>query len=106
MKLVSMKRSDDDAEGMAYPGINRFGYGLCLCLDEDQCEALGISKALRPGTQVSIKAIGIVTRATESLESDGDDSGNDVSLSIQVTDLGMEAQGRTSNAASILYGAN
>ena len=105
MKLVSMKREAADY-GMECPGVSRFGYGLMINLDEAQCEALGLSKALRPGTQVSVKAIGIVTSATERLERDGDDVGTDISLSIQLTDLGMEPQGKLSDAAAILYGAD
>jgi len=103
MKLVSMKREEGDY-GMECPGVSRFGYGLMINLDEDQCEALGIAKAIRPGTQVSIKGLGIVVRASECLESDGDDAGPDISLSIQITDLGMEQLGKKSDAAAMLYG--
>lgn len=99
-----MKREADDMAyasewtPAAYPG------GLCLYLDEDQCEALGISKALKAGTQITLQAKAIVTSATESLERDGDDPGNDVSLSLQITDLGVNVGAVVRNAAALLYG--
>ena len=100
MKLVNMKSDTDDGSSASYP------YGLCLYLSEDQCEALGISKALKPGTQLTISAKAIVTSATESLERDGDDKGNDVSLNVQITDLGVQANGVVRNAAAELYGTD
>ena len=102
MKIVNMKSDTDDSvseyKPPTYPG------SLCLYLDEDQCEALGISKALTPGTQLTLSALALVVSATESLERDGDDAGNDVSLSIQITDLGIEVSGTARNAAAELYG--
>lgn len=104
MQLVNLKADSDDAQPeMAY-GSAKYGYGLCLSLNEDQCELLGISKALTAGTKVNIQAVGIVVSATESVERDGDDKGNDVSLQVQITDMGMEAGQVLRNAAAILYG--
>ncbi|WP_369952275.1 capsid staple protein [Ralstonia syzygii] len=102
-KMVSMKREADD---LAYSEWTPAAYpcGLCLYLDEEQCEALGIDKALKAGTQVTLQAKAIITSATESLERDGDDKGSDVSLSLQITDLGVTVQGVLRNAADVLYG--
>jgi len=105
MKLTSMKKEQDDNGAMAYCCSEKFGYGLTLYLDEDQCEALGISKALKAGTQVTLQAVAIVTSATESLERDGDDKGTDVSLSLQITELGLTANGTLKNADKLLYGS-
>lgn len=84
--------------------MERYGYGLRIYLDCDACEALGIGKALRAGTQVKIQATAVVVSSTESLESDGDDAGNDISLSLQITDMGLEAGAVLRNAAAVLYG--
>lgn len=84
MALVSMK-SDESSEMEYKP--NPYGYGLTLHLNDDQCEALGIKEPLRAGSQVSIKAIAYVANITESVEQDGDDTGNDVSMCLQITDL-------------------
>ena len=98
MKLTSMKR---ETESDMCCDMNRYGYGLQINLDDDQCEALGISKAISVGTKVSIQAQGIVNRSGECLESDG----KGVNVSVQITDLGMAMQGRESKAAEILYGS-
>lgn len=102
MKLINMK---SDPESTEVYGCNQYGYGLTLCLNEDQCEALGISKALKAGTQVTLQANAIVTSATESLERDGDDKGTDVNLSLQITELGLTTNGTLRNAANLLYGS-
>lgn len=104
MKLISMRKEQDDSGCSDYCMSEKYGYGLTLYLDEDQCEALGISKALKAGTQVMLQATAIVTSATESLERDGDDKGTDVSLSLQITELGVTVGGTLKNAAEILYG--
>ena len=103
MKLTSLKNAGDVDYCTPYTPPNYSG-GLCLWLSEDQCEALGITKALAAGTQVKIQAVGIVTTCTESVERDGDDAGPDISLSIQITDMGLEAVGKVRNAAEVLYG--
>lgn len=108
MALTSMKRESDD-EGLAYcPDYKmpNFPYGLNIYLDEDQCEKLGIAKALKAGTEVTITARAIVVSSTESLERDNDDKGNDVSLSLQITDMGVKAGGMVRNAAAELYGSD
>ena len=99
MKLTSMKR---ETESDMCCDMSRYGYGLQINLDDDQCEALGISKAMGVGTKVSIQAMGIVNRSGECLESEG----RGVTISVQITDLGMQGQGKASNAAQILYGGD
>ena len=48
-------------------------------------------------------ASAVVTSATERLEDDGDDKGNDVSLQVQITDMGCQVAGTMRNAAAELY---
>lgn len=103
MAMVSMKKDADEDLYPAYmPG--KYPGGLCLYIGEDQCEALGITTALKAGTEVSITAKGIVTSSTESVESDGDDKGSDVSLSVQITDMSLKSIGKVRDAAGELYG--
>lgn len=103
MKLVSLKNANDDATCTPMQ-MEQYGYGLRIYLNDDACEALGIVKALRAGTQVTLSAKAIVVSSTESVEDDGDGAGNDISLSLQITDLGLEAGTVLRNAAQILYG--
>lgn len=106
-KLTSMACDADD-EGLAYAPSYRmpnYPYGLCIYLDEDQCEKLGIGKALKAGTEVTITAKAIVCSSTESLSQELDEKGNDVSLSLQITDMGVTAGGVVRSAADMLYGS-
>lgn len=103
MKTVSMKSDSDEAMEASYGGQPTYPYGLCLHLDDDLCKKLGISKALKPGTVLTIQASAVVASATERLEDDGDDKGNDVSLQVQITDMGCQVAGTMRNAAAELY---
>ena len=107
MALTSMKRKAGEGLGCCpeYRPDN-YPYGLNIFLDTAQCEALGIGKALKAGTEVGVTARAIVVSSTESLERDGDDAGNDVSLTLQITDLSVKPQGMVRNAAAELYGAD
>ena len=103
MKLVNLKSSAE--EGCCSPmPMERYGYGLRIYLCDDDCEKLGITKAMRAGTEVTLQAKAIVVSATESLEADGDDKGNDISVSLQITDMGLSVGGVLRNAAATLYG--
>lgn len=93
MDLVSMKTDDS---GMADCAPNPYGYGLCLRLNDDQCEALGIKAPLAAGAVVTIQARAVVTEATARTEADGDDKGPDISLELQVTDMALKAGGERS----------
>ncbi|MFA6051555.1 MAG: capsid staple protein [Methylobacter sp.] len=104
MAMKSMKREADSDECCGGWTPSNYPGGLCLYLDEDQCEKLGLTKALKAGTQVTLTAKAVITSSTESLERDGDDKGTDVCLSLQITDLGVNAQGVMKNAAEMLYG--
>ena len=101
MKLTSMKREDEGGEYCCVDQ-NRYGYGLQINLYDDQCEALGISKAMAVGTKVSVQAMAIVVKSGECLEADG----KGVQISLQLTDLGLQAQGKASNAAQMIYGSD
>ena len=82
-----------------------YGYGLNLYLNSEQCEALGISETIKPGTQVTLQAMAIITNASESIDRAGDDAGTDISLSLQITDLGIETGATLKDAANKLYGS-
>ena len=98
--MVSMKC---DEAATDKPLGNDYGYGLQICLNDDQCEALGIKEPLRAGVQVKITALAFVKHVTESTEDDGDDAGNDISLCLQITYMALTGHS-TSNPAKTLYG--
>jgi len=85
---------------------NPYGYGLTLHLNDDQCEALGIKAPLRAGAKVTIKAMAYVSNVTESVEDDGDDAGNDVSLCLQITDMELNPTGKQVDGAALYAGSD
>ena len=101
MSLKSLKNTDE--YGVEYTPRN-FGYGTEIYLDSDQCEALGLTK-LSAGQEVTIRAKGIVTRATEELEADTDSGGKDLCVSIQLIEADVQSAGpaNAAKAARILY---
>lgn len=101
MKLASMRKESEEG-GLSSP--ENYGYGLCLYLSDEDCEAMGLTKALKAGTQVTISAKAVVVSSTESLDTDADGGGNEVSMRLQITDMGMQANGVMRNAAAMLYG--
>lgn len=102
MKLNDLKREEKEYDCMPCCGSDgAYPYGLVLHLDEDTCEKLGLGKALKPGTRVSIQAMGVVTHSSESL--DRDDKGTDVCLTVQIMEMGAQPAGAMSNAADVLY---
>lgn len=87
MNLVSMKMEGEEqcmpCPPTAYP------YGLRLCLNDDQCEALGITGPISAGTKLRVEALTVVVRCSEEMEADGDDKGSDIYLDLQVTDMAL-----------------
>lgn len=70
----------DDGDGPKYP------YGLCINLDEQQLDALGLKDSPKVGGTVTIQAKAEITSVSENQTQDGTRR----SLSIQITDLGLE----------------
>ena len=105
MALTSMKRDQGENE-LAYEGMPRFGYGLQISLDEEQCEKLGLDRAPKAGQQFTLRAVAVAVSVTESVERDGDSDGPDVCVCLQITDLEVKPDGAMSakTAAKLLYG--
>lgn len=104
MSLMSLKNEPD--EGFETYRPNNFGYGTEISINAEQCEKLGITAAMKVGQPVTIRAVGLVTRSTEEIESSMDSAGKDVSLCIQLTEIEIKSNGTASakRAQDILYG--
>jgi hypothetical protein len=99
--MVSMKCETDDSTQEYKP--NPYGYGLEIRLNEDQCEALGITTPPTPGTKVIIKAATLVTEVRQTMEADVDDTGPDIYMCLQITDLELGGADSSTKASSMLY---
>lgn len=104
MALISLKQEQD--EDMASYRPNQYGYGTEIHLNAEQCEALGLTKMLRAGQPVTLRANGVVTRSVEELEASDDSGGKDVSCCIQLTEIDVRVTGtaNAAKAAAMLYG--
>lgn len=86
MALVSMKT---EAE-MPEPSSSPYGYGTEIRLNEDQCQALGITTPMAAGTKVSIEAVAFVKSATQTVGDDAEDKAPEVYMCLQITELGLK----------------
>jgi hypothetical protein len=102
MKMVNLKA--ESGEVLNPMPAEGYGYGLRIYLDDEACEKLGITKAVRAGAQVTLQAKAIVVSSTESLDNDNDGGTNEVCLSLQITDMGLQVGQVLRNAAQALYG--
>ena len=92
--LKDMKRneSDEKAEAAAMPADNegQYPYGLCISLDKDELDKLGLELP-RIGTEFHGEFIGVVTRLSEVAGNDMN-GGEERSMSIQITMLDMKPE--------------
>jgi hypothetical protein len=110
MALVNMAIEDDTSLGDYTP--NPYGYGLTICLTEEQCEMLGLNgKPPAAGSSVGIRAIAKVSRITQEYDpakeaAEGENPDDiDVRLELQITDLEITQAGQSADdSASLLYG--
>lgn len=102
MAMISL-----EYEGDEYVEYNpsKYGYGAEITLNGEQCEKLGITSA-KAGQPVSIRAVGVITRASEELEASTDSGGKDISICVQLTDMSLEMTGSANPRAASkkLYG--
>jgi len=91
MNLVSMKQDMSSDACCAPCPPEAYPYGLRLCLNADQCEALGIDGPISAGTVLTVQARVVVVMCRDEAEADPQpgDTKNDISLDLQVTDMGI-----------------
>ena len=106
--MANQMASMNVAPDYSYDGETASDYCPCLYLNEEQCEALGLS-TLEAGTVIGLTVRCLVQRATSSVD-DEDDDEPDVSMSLKVTDAQVvatpEPGARTDmkSAAATMYG--
>lgn len=106
MKLVSMANKPKDKkemEGCEPPCCDdaKYPYGTQISLEGDQLAALGISDLPKVGTVVSIMAKAKVVSVSSREDQDGS---ADQSLSLQITDLGIDSKMSDKKIGDALYG--
>ena len=105
MALINMKMSREEAAEMSQSvdsDMPEYPYGLCIDLDDDALEKLGITSLPKVGTEMMIRAK-VVVRSTRAYNTQGGES--EASAGLQITDMEIENnQGRNDSAANMLYG--
>ena len=81
--MIDMKRSEADmaSEADAIPAdVGQYPYGLCINMDKDELDKLGITELPAIGAEVHLVAVGTVTRISQSTGMD-----ESMSMSVQIT---------------------
>lgn len=103
MPMINMKRAPEREEmpGEIEKDEPRYPYGLCISLEKEDMDKLGLSSLPKVGTEVSFIAKAVV-KGTSAYETQG---GSDMRVELQITDMEMKADQteRNNAAASMLY---
>lgn len=103
MPMINMKRAPEREEmpGEIEKDEPRYPYGLCISLEKEDMDKLGLSNLPKVGTEVSFIAKAVV-KGTSAYETQG---GSDMRVELQITDMEMKADQteRNNAAASMLY---
>lgn len=106
MALVSMKMSREEAKEISQPSMMdapEYPYGLCLDLDDDALEKLGITVLPKVGTEMLINAK-VVVKSVSSYDTQGGEAEARVSLQVTDMEIASNQTERNNGAATLLYG--
>jgi len=94
-KMVSMKRAADDRRGDSMAGASieatapDYPYGLCIHLDKEELDKLGITELPKIGIEMMLEVKAKVTRVSQSAAEGADEQHN---VELQITDIGIETE--------------
>jgi hypothetical protein len=106
MAMTNMKMSASEAKEYSGDTIAsdspEYPYGLCIRLDDDALEKLGITALPAIGTEMMVMAK-VIVKSTSAYSRQGGEDHKDVEL--QITDLELGQASASGDAATALYGA-
>lgn len=102
MAMINMKQKAETEEkpGEIEMDEPKYPYGLCINLDKEQLDKLGITSLPQVGSEMTIMAKAYV-KSTSAYETQG---GKDMSIGLQITDMEIGAAKTQSDQATMLYG--
>lgn len=105
---LTLTKEEAKSESMCCPATDadlpKYPYGLCIYLDKDTMEKLGISADVKVGTPVNIMASGEITGTSQRKNQNGEDY---QSMDIQITAMDVSGVPKTTaEIANKLYGEN
>lgn len=104
--LINMETSPAEAKEYTQPTIAdapKYPWGLCITLNDDSLDKLGVKTLPPVDTEVTIVAKAVVSRISENQTQGGD---NCASMDLQITDLQLDLPDTDllGRAAELLYG--
>lgn len=99
--MINMAREVSETdEGYATPmEQSKYPYGLCIHLDDDTLQKLGITTPPPVGSSMLLQAQVMVTSTSSDVMSDGEVEGR---LTLQITDMELSAPAKS--ASNVLWG--
>jgi hypothetical protein len=103
MAMINMKSKPEREEmpGDIEKDEPSYPYGLCISLEKDSLDKLGISTLPKVGTEMTISAKAYV-KTVSSYQTQG---GDDMRVELQITDMEVMGSQVQNAAATMLYGA-
>mgnify|MGYP003624519999 CR=1 FL=1 len=98
--MINMKKTEEMPEEYEDMDEPSYPYGLCITLDAEQLNKLGINTLPAVGGEMMIKAMAYV-KSTSAYETQG---GQDMSMKLQITDIDLSGMDRQKNQAEGMYG--
>jgi hypothetical protein len=103
--LINMENTSAEAEEQVSPTADapKYPWGLCISLNDESLEKLGVKTLPAVGTDVTIIAKATVS-GTSEFSTEGE--GSRASMDLQITDLQVDGMDRDlfGRAAKMLYG--
>jgi hypothetical protein len=87
--LINMAMSAEEAKEYTEPSVSEapeYPWGLCINLDDDQMEKLGLTGLPAVGAEIHIVAKATVTSTSSNARQDGE---SEASMSVQITDMAI-----------------
>lgn len=104
--LINMQQSAEEAKEYTQPSVEdapKYPWGLCITLNDDSLEKLGVKTLPGVDTEVTIVAKAVVTSVRENQTQGGE---SEASMDLQITDMqvsGLDTD-LMSKTADMLYG--
>lgn len=98
MPMINMKRAPEREEmpGEIEKDEPRYPYGLCISLEKEDMDKLGLSNLPKVGTEVSFMAKAVV-KGTSAYETQG---GSDMRVELQIAGVKAAAEGSPATEGS------
>jgi hypothetical protein len=100
--MINMKKKPEVEEmpGSVEMDEPLYPYGLCITLDKEQLDKLGITALPKVGSTMMVHAMAYV-KSTSAYETQG---GKDMSIQLQITDMKIDEEDRSIDRAEAMYG--